>query len=100
MKAGEADGVLANLKSDTGRGSPCLAPKADGCDELYALRREQDAFGNAAFWMLVAGGVAGAGTFVYGLVTAPKSGAPPAPKAALTPVVAPGLTGVVLLGSF
>ncbi len=100
VKAGEADGVLAKLKSDTGRGSPCLAPKADGCDDLYALRREQDAFGNAAFWMLVAGGVASAGTTAYGFVTQPKNAAPPALKVALTPVVAPGLTGVVLLGSF
>lgn len=100
VKAAEADGMLAKLKSDTGRASPCLAPKADACDELYALRREQDAFGNAAFWMLVVGGVAGAGTFAYGFVTAPKNGAPPAPKVAFTPVVAPGVTGVVLLGSF
>lgn len=103
VKASEADGMLARLRDETNRSSPCAAPKAAGCDELYALRREQDAFGNTAFWMLIAGGVAGAGTLAYGLVTAPAKGsapAAPAPKAAVVPLVGPGTAGVVLSGAF
>lgn len=100
VKASEADGTLASLRETTQRASPCAAPKADGCEELYALRREQDAFGNAAFWMLIAGGVAAAGTTAYGFVTQPPRGNAPAPRAAAVPLVAPGAAGVLLLGSF
>lgn len=100
VKASEADGVLGRLHDTTGRGSPCAPPKAEGCEELYALRREQDAFGNAAFWTLIAGGLAGAGTFTYGLVTRPGAEKAAAPRAAVAPLVAPGAGGVVLVGSF
>ncbi len=41
--------------------------------DLLALRKEQDVFGNLAFWMLLVGGVAGAGTATYFvLVTRPS----------------------------
>ncbi|MEZ4294850.1 MAG: hypothetical protein R3B70_07725 [Polyangiaceae bacterium] len=72
-------------------------PAADRCGELLALRREQDAFGNTAFWTLLAGGVAGAGTATFWFLTrsgddasprrarrSPPS-SPPAPAASSSP---------------
>jgi len=104
-KAGEADGALADLRTSTGRQSPCAAPAAATCGELLALRKEQDAFGNIAFWTLLAGGTLGAGTAVYGYVTRPRAapavGAPVAmPRTAVVPVIAPGAAAVVLTGSW
>ena len=102
VKAGEADGMLAEMRTATGRSSPCAAPAEAGCADLKALRREQDVLGNTAFWMLLAGGVAGAGTAAFVLVTRPREPTPaaPAPKVALVPVVAPGGAGALLTGSF
>lgn len=98
VKAGEADRMRETLVTGTGRTSPCTAPKADGCEELYALRREQDAFGNAAFWMLIAGGVAGAGTVAYGLIVRPPNST--SGGAVVVPVIGNGTGGLLFQGSF
>jgi tetratricopeptide (TPR) repeat protein len=100
VKASEADDMLGKLRSSSTRDSPCAEPKAAGCEELYALRREQDAFGNVAFWTLIAGGVASAGTTFYGFMTQPPQQKVAAPRTAVVPLVAPGTAGVVLVGSF
>jgi hypothetical protein len=100
VKANEADTLLGTLRTGSGRPSPCAAPKTEGCEELYALRREQDAFGNAAFWTLIGGGVAAAGTTLYGFMTHKPAAAAPAPRTAVVPLVAPSAAGVLLLGSF
>ncbi|MEZ4311844.1 MAG: hypothetical protein R3F14_27755 [Polyangiaceae bacterium] len=75
-------------------------PAADRCGELLALRREQDAFGNTAFWTLLAGGVAGAGTATFWFLTRSGDDASPPPRTAIAPVIAPGTGGIVLTGSF
>lgn len=107
VKAGEADGLLAEMRTSTGRQSPCAAPAAASCGDLLALRKEQDVFGNLSFWMLLVGGVAGGGTATYFVLTRPTAPEAPAPKpaarptvGALVPVVAPGGAAVMLSGSF
>jgi hypothetical protein len=99
-KAGEADGMLADLREKTGRKAPCAAPAAPGCEGLLALRREQDALGNTAFWTLITGGVMAAATTFYGTVTQPPAGPAPLKKAAVLPVIAPGAGALVISGSW
>jgi hypothetical protein len=100
VKAGDADATLAGLQQSSKRASPCAPPAADAkCSDLLAARKEQDAFGSVAVWTLVAGGVAGAGTVAYALVTRSRPAAP-AQKTSLAPVIAPGAAGVVISGAF
>ncbi len=98
-KAGEADGLLADLRAQTGRSSPCAAPAAATCGDLLEARKFQDVTGNVAFWTLLAGAGVTAFSAAYlwpseGL-RAPAS-APPKPAIGVT--LSPG--GAVITGSF
>jgi hypothetical protein len=64
-KASAADALLARMRQAN---LQCTRPPEPGqCQDLVALRRGSDTFHNAAVPILVAGGVAAAGTFVYAL---------------------------------
>jgi hypothetical protein len=100
VKAGDADAMLAGIQQSSGRTNPCTGSLQDPkCADLLGARKDQDAFGNIAVWSLVAGGVAGAGTIAYALITRSRPSAAPQ-KAALAPVIAPGAAGLVISGAF
>ncbi|MCK6588841.1 MAG: PEGA domain-containing protein [Polyangiaceae bacterium] len=67
-KAGEADEKAASLRQATGRDDFCVNGQAAGCEELRGLVSAQESFANGAFWTLLLGGAAGAGTTIYALV--------------------------------
>ncbi|MBK8258361.1 MAG: tetratricopeptide repeat protein [Polyangiaceae bacterium] len=99
VKASESDSLLADLKAKSGRTYPCTPVAESGCETLLASRKEQDAFGNIAFWTLLAGGLTGAGTAAFWFVTRPGEASPP-PKTAVIPAVSPTGAGIVIQGSF
>lgn len=59
-KAGEGEDELARLTAD--RSAPC-------CEELDAIRDQQDAFSNVALWSFIGAGALATATTVYWLVT-------------------------------
>ncbi len=98
-KAGEADGLLADLRAQTGRQSPCAAPAAATCGDLLEARKFQDVTGNVAFWTLVAGAGVSAFSAAYLWPSEGLLAVSPAPaKPAVGVAIAPG--GVVITGSF
>jgi hypothetical protein len=119
-QASDAESRATSLRAEsmqtTGNPYACATGVyAIECDKLRDLRSGQDTFGNLAVASFVTGIVAGAGTAVYALVlprvlTTKSSSSssseqsspspPPGPQARLVPVVTPGMSGVVMAGSF
>jgi hypothetical protein len=67
-KADEANEKAASLRQTTGRDDICLNGQGAGCEELRGLVSAQESFANGAFWTILLGGAAGAGTAIYALV--------------------------------
>jgi hypothetical protein len=92
-RASEAEEQRA-LLVQKGGAQPCLKTElAKECADVNSSFEARDAFGNAAAWSFITGGVLGAATVVYAVMT-PKS----AVRAA--PMVGPSVGGVVVTGAW
>jgi hypothetical protein len=73
QKGADVSTKLDTLEKQSGP-SPCFVPwrNVSACNEVVRLSDEQSRFANGAIWTFIAGGVVGAGTLAYTLVTRKK----------------------------
>jgi hypothetical protein len=79
--------------------SPCFVPwrNVSACNEVVKLSNEQSTLTNGAIWTFIAGGVVGAGTLAYTLITRKK---PESTAVQVHPVVGAGSAAVVVRGQW
>jgi hypothetical protein len=94
-KASDAATAYTSVVAQHG-GMACAQASAPGCSDPHSLIGQKSAFGSAAAWSFIGGGVVGAGTLIYALVAARS--APPAVQVA--PVVTGQQGGLVVRGAW
>jgi hypothetical protein len=95
VKASDANEQRAALVQSDGSDACMTSPLAAGCDEFRSSLEADRTFGNLAIWSFVTGGVLGAGTAVYALMT-PKAKSPSSVQA--VPTVTAGGGGLLITG--
>ncbi|WP_437591791.1 PEGA domain-containing protein [Sorangium sp. So ce1000] len=107
-RADHAEEVRNELSARWGGQRRCPTGDVAQCKDLKDAVLDEIHFSNVAFGSLVAGGVIGVGTLVYGLVTMETDTGtgtevkpnPPVPGARVTPILGPGAAGLSFSGRF